>query len=83
MNGIACCFEAIVGAVGSAVDAVDVVGRNQRRSWSCGQLMVMAVHIEEMERFEDGDLFVDRMEIVRSYHWEFLELFHLADCPYF
>jgi hypothetical protein len=35
-----------------------------------------------MEQFEDGDPFAKRMEMVRSYRWEFLELFHLADCPY-
>jgi hypothetical protein len=45
--------------------------------------MVIAVHIEEMERFEDGDLFAEWMEIIRSHRWEFLEPFHLADCPYF
>jgi hypothetical protein len=84
MNGIACCFEATGGAIGRVEDAVDVVGRNrQRRSWSCAQLMVIALHIEEMEQFEDGDLFVERMEIVRSYGWEFLELFDLAEGPYF
>jgi hypothetical protein len=82
MNGIACCFETTVGAVGGAEHAVDVVGRNRRRrSGSGGQLMVIAVHIEENERLEDGDLFVERMEIVRNHRWEFLELFHLADCP--
>ncbi len=68
MNGIASCFETTVGAVGRAEDAVDVVGRNrQRRSWSCAQLVVIALQIEEMELFEDGDLFAERMEIVRSY----------------
>lgn len=83
-NGIACCFEATVGAVGRAEDAVDVVGRTlQRRSWSCARLLVIAVYIEEMERFEDGDIFAARMGIVRSHLWEFLELLHFADCPYF
>jgi hypothetical protein len=84
INGIACCFEATVGAVGHAEDDVDVVGRNRhRQSWSCAQLMVILLHIEGMEQFEDGDPFAKRMEMVRSYRWEFLELFHLADCPYF
>lgn len=82
MNGIAYCFEATGGAIGRVEDAVDVVGRNrQRRSRSCAQLMVILLHIEGMGQFEDGDPFAKRMEMVRSCRWEFLELFHLADCP--
>ncbi len=84
MNGTAYCFEATAGAVGHAEDAVGIVRRiRQLQTWSGAQVMVMAVHIEEMEQFEDGGLFAEWMEIVQSHRWEFLENLHLADCPCF